>query len=555
MKLPFRISNWKRIKPREKTGLGFEAIGLDLAFRDLKAFFAKLDAQLKPAEKKPGMSGDIVFSEGQITFRGNSCTHLSGSAKLEDKEATLVVSQAQMFGGRMQLAAQGQVSSVPFPVKLNLLIEEMDLGLLSKSDLIPWKLPLGVTGKLKKVSVDGILQTRYSFQGQSLLEIEKLSASDSTKGRNLVKDVSLHGQIEWLGKDLSFKGDTGSGPLSAQFSGTMKDFVDNGRSIQLRGVFPEIEVAKLRETFWDVFPDSLLYVGLNGSVSLETIVDYRQNDFAMSGSLTLKDLSLEGENGEYAIGPVNGIVPIAYRKGGNEAQAPPFPSFEKSQFDRLIRSYSKEPSGKGLHKLSLGSFRYGFQLLEDIQLWVEQKGSLLHVEQFSANIFGGRLAGSATVDLSNGIQYRAGLLIKGLSLTALCNSIPPIKGFISGRLDGIASLKGDRTGLSGLMGMGDFWTYEAGGEKTIISKEFLQKLGSQPAMQIYLRDRPFNKGTMSVYLKDGFLVFRELEISNRNFFGIKDLSVSVAPLSNRIAFDHLLSTVAQAAERVKQTNQ
>jgi hypothetical protein len=51
---------------------------------------------------------------------------------------------------------------------------------------------------------------------------------------------------------------------------------------------------------------------------------------------------------------------------------------------------------------------------------------------------------------------------------------------------------------------------------------------------------------------DGYLIFKELELSNRNFLGITDLSVKVAPLSNRITLDHLLWTITEAAARAKE---
>lgn len=98
--------------------------------------------------------------------------------------------------------------------------------------------------------------------------------------------------------------------------------------------------------------------------------------------------------------------------------------------------------------------------------------------------------------------------------------------------------------------MGDLWTYSTQDEKTKISKEFLQKVGG-PSVKAYLGDRPFNKGIMSLYLQKGYVIFRELEISNRNFLGIQDLSVKVAPLSNRIAIDHLMWTIVEAAQRAK----
>jgi hypothetical protein len=60
---------------------------------------------------------------------------------------------------------------------------------------------------------------------------------------------------------------------------------------------------------------------------------------------------------------------------------------------------------------------------------------------------------------------------------------------------------------------------------------------------------------MSLYIQKGFLIFKEMEISNRNIFGIQDLSVKVAPLNNRIAIDHLMWTLVEAADRAKKNNE
>jgi hypothetical protein len=106
-------------------------------------------------------------------------------------------------------------------------------------------------------------------------------------------------------------------------------------------------------------------------------------------------------------------------------------------------------------------------------------------------------------------------------------------------------------GLERLIGKADFWSYSIPDEKTKISKEFLEKVGG-PSVKAYLRERSFNKGIISLYIQNGFLIFSELEISNRNLIGIKDLSVKVAPFNNRIAIDHLMSAVSEAAQRAKE---
>jgi hypothetical protein len=101
------------------------------------------------------------------------------------------------------------------------------------------------------------------------------------------------------------------------------------------------------------------------------------------------------------------------------------------------------------------------------------------------------------------------------------------------------------------MGRAEFWADPKGGEKMRISREFLERIGG-PTAKLYLGERRFDTGIMDVYLLDGYLIFKELELSNRNLLGMTDLSVKVAPLSNRIALDHLLWTITEAATRAKE---
>jgi len=68
------------------------------------------------------------------------------------------------------------------------------------------------------------------------------------------------------------------------------------------------------------------------------------------------------------------------------------------------------------------------------------------------------------------------------------------------------------------------------------------------------RDRSFSKGVMNLYLQNGFVIFKELEISNRNLLGMNDLSVKVAPFNNRIGIDHLMWTITEAAQRRRARN-
>ena len=389
-----------------------------------------------------------------------------------------------------------------------------------------------------------------SVLGKAALQAEKISIPDKNKKRTVIKDGILKAEIEFRGKDIDIKADANAGKISANISGTIKDFAQKNRLGEMKITLPEIKATSIRETFWDIFPDSLLYAGMDGSLASDISVRYDDSAFEVKGKLLLNDLILEGENGEYSVGPVSGVLPVVYTQKGDKRDQPELPSFERDEFESFRTYYTQKTMDNSYSLISLGTVSYGFELLDNVNLWVKPEGKFMHISHFSGNIFGGKLHGSAIVDLADGFHYKAGFLFEGLSLTQLCERIEPIKGYISGKVDGTATFKGSGAGLSQVIGKADFWTYSTTEEKTKISKEFLHKVGG-PSLKMYLGERNFDRGIMSLYLQNRFVIFRELEISNRNFIGMKDLDMKVAPLNNRIAIDHLMWSITEAAYRAK----
>ncbi len=536
--------------PETKTDYDVEIKGMDAAYRARKASIEEGDFHLTLSTSKGIVSGDLLFSVGNVLFQGTTFSQVSGIGRLDDKTFSVDIGGAEFAGGRIKIAVHGKTAEGLFPIRTTFWAEGMDLSSISNIASKSIDFPYRLVGKVKRASFEGTIDSQESLNGFASLEATKVSVFNPRTSRNLVKDGSISADLEFKEKDLSFKTEATATSLSTRLSGTVKGWMTKEMHLQAKGVFPEAKISDIRTAFWDTFPDRLLYVGLQGTVSSNASVDYGKDGLEINGNLSLKDFILDGENGEYSIGPINGAIPIRYGKDQSKEAVMSLPTFEKSQFDQLSRTYAQEPVKENLYRLTVGSFRYGFPLLENMVLLIRQKGSVWNIERLSAKIFGGNLYGSAIIDPWNGFDYRAGLLVKGLSLKELCNGIEPIKGFISGRVDGIASFRASGIGLSQPMGIANFWTYSAATEKTIISKEFLQRVGG-PSMKISLSNRNFDKGILGLYLKDGDLIFKDLEISNRNFFGVTDLSVKVAPLSNRIAFDHLLGTIAEAAERAK----
>ncbi len=532
-----------------KPDYAIDISGMSASYLGGEALLKEADAYLFLSPVGKSFSGDLRFTAGTFLFKGIAAGHLSATSKFDEKNFYVDISRADVSGGRITLTASGRTSEGPFPITGNLVVENVALGSLSESGLKLLNLRYRMAGDINRVTFEGTIHSRESVFGQGLLNARNISVLNPGTGRNIVKDASFNGGVEFNGRDLFFKVEASVGTLFSRFSGTLTEFMGKGRHLKVTGILPDVKLTDIRNSLWDIFPDSLLYAKLDGSMSSGLSIDYSKDRFSAEAKFVVKDGILGGENGEYLLGPINGTIPIRYGKVGEKEEMLPFPSFQKSQFENLQIYYSREVRNEGFDRVTIGSLMYGFQFFDSIELLIRQ-GSGFDVERFSANIFGGKLSGSAVIDISNGLQYKAGLLVKGLSLRKLCDSIKPLKGFISGKLDGVGMFKGSGTGLSALIGKADFWTYPTHDEKTIISKEFLQKIAGA-SMKAYLGNRPFDKGVMTVYVQNGDLTFEELEISNRNLLGMTDLSIKVAPFSNRIALNDFLWSITEAAERTK----
>jgi hypothetical protein len=542
----------------EMKGLGREG-GSRLRAKGIDAAYPPLDASLKGAilsgelAAARGTTGSFEFSALAASLRSASVGGVSIRGRLSRETFSIDHLQVGIGGGTITASVRGLTTGGPFPVTAGVTAEHVDAGVLSHFFLKD-KSGYRVSGTLESASFAGTIESPDSVRGRLASDITTLSVLKEKTKRQILKDASLRSEVDFQGKDCVFRANVSVGKVAMTLSGESKQAFDKTRSLQMKAHLAEVAASEIRNAFWGVFPDAFLYDGLEGSVSSDLSVSNGKGGVVAEGNINLKGFTLTGENDEYLIGPVNGDLPFSYEHGGGDGTAFDIPLFERSDFEGLKKRFTGAFRGEGYRTITIGTLRYGFRLLSDVVLRVRQERGLLEIGRFSANIFGGRLSGSAVVGIAEGLHYRAGFILDGMSLTQLCDGIKPIKGYISGMIDGVGMLKGGGTGLRGLIGKADFWTYGSDHEKMKISREFLQKLGG-PSLKSYIGDRSFDKGEMSLYLEKGFVIFRQLEISNRNFFGMQDLSVKVAPLSNKISLDDLMWSIVEAANRAGKRSQ
>lgn len=534
--------------PQGRENIIMEVKNLSASYPDKKAALKGLDCRVSLPGGNSELSGDLAFTAQQVSFQDISSGPIIGKASIANGNFSIDIPSVKLFEGSVRVFAKGKSKGSLFPIVLTLMSENINLKPVSDAAKPYFKTPYAASGSAELVSFEGTISSPENVIGRASVKGKNISITNA-ESKALFKDATINSDIVFRGIDADIKADFNIANLALALSGSAEHIFDVGRTLRTSIQMHETKISDIRNVFWDIVPDNLLYASLTGSLAMNLIATYSNAAISSDGGVLLRDIAIEGENNEYSLGPINGMVPIHFSSAGNERISGSIPSFERTDFEEHKKIFAETKHFVG-NEIKIGFFRYGFRLLEDLSLWVEQKGGLLKINRFSAKMFGGKVNGTGFADLSDGLSYRAGLIADGVSLTQLCEEIPPIRGYISGKIDGIATIKGSGAGLTNIIGKADFWTYSAEGEQTRISKEFLEKIGG-PQVRAYLGERRFNKGIMGLYIQNGFFIFRELEISNRNLLGITDLSVKVAPLNNRIAIDHLMWTITEAAQRAK----
>ncbi|MBI5073594.1 MAG: hypothetical protein HZB62_00245 [Nitrospirae bacterium] len=534
--------------PQGRGKIMMEAKNFSASYPAKKAVLRGFDCNGSLSGGGSSLSCDLGFTARQVSFQDISLGPVSGRGSIANSEFIIDIPSAKLFEGSARIFAKGKAGDSPYPIAAALTAEYINIGQVSQMAKSFFSLPYAASGSAQALSFEGTISSSENAIGKASIRGKNISITDAQK-RALVKDAAVSSDLVFHGREMEIRADASVAGLALSLSGTADNIFNDKRTVRMNLIIPETGISDIRTAFWDVVPDRLLYAGLSGSIAANLIATYSSAAISADGGVLLRGIALEGENNEYSLGPINGMVPVHFNSAGNERNSLSIPSFERTDFEDHKKAYASSKQFLG-NEIKIGSLRYGFRLLEDVSLWVEQKGSSLKINRFSAKMFGGKVNGTGFADLSDGLSYRAGLITDGVSLTQLCEEIPPIKGYISGKIDGIAAINGSGAGLANITGRADFWTYSGEGEKTRISREFLEKIGG-PQVRAYLGERRFNRGIMGLSIQNGFFIFRELEISNRNFAGISDLSVKVAPLNNRIAIDHLMWTITEAAQRAK----
>jgi hypothetical protein len=392
----------------------------------------------------------------------------------------------------------------------------------------------------------GGVRCRAAFSGRDITVAGK-------SGRTLLAGGALTLSGEWANGGLFLReGTVGIGKeLALALRGELAHAATAEREGTFTIVLPQVPLGSLQKGAANLLPRSLQEGAMAGTLAAEGKVRLRGKKAVLDGEVTVTGGTVEIPAQKLSISAVNGTVPFSLDFSGSAAgRGPEKLRFTREKFPKLL-AFLQEGATTG-RTLTIGKVRFGAMDLGPTTLVLRAGNGLTEIASLRSALFRGALLGHGYFRYQGMIEYGADMLVHDVSLREVCNTYPAIKGYLSGRVDGLLSLFGKGTAMNDLAGYLELWTRSSKDEKMLMSKEFLQKLAGKKFKGIFFRDdRPFDRGDISAWLENGYLTFDTLDISHTNFLGIRDLSVTVAPVQNRIGLVHLLSAIKEAAHRGK----
>ena len=509
----------------------------------------ELLADLHRAGNRRWLAGKAVVAGGQLLVAGAPAGALAADVAMREGEL-----RASVHGSLLEGGLDGSISIDPFAFSRGVTWRSKVAG-ASLARVVPLfpagKFPRAEGGKID-LQWDGSYRPGEGLGGTIRLAGQEITLADA-KGKGILADGMVRAVADLGGGNLVLReGAIGVGPdLQVSVSGELKRAFAPERSGSFRLTAARTGLSALFDAFANRLPRPLQEATVGGELAVETTLRVAGRTSQVDGVLTLADAQLEVPGQKLVVSGVRGTLPFSlYPSGKGRMPIRPATTVSRDNMATLLTDARQRLLP--VPPFRIAKVRFGPMELDDLQLVVRAGDGLTELSSLAATLYGGRLYGNGFFRLGEGQRYGGNLLLDDISLHRLCEAFPAIKGYISGRLDGIVSLAGTAPGREGLVGFVDLWTRNSRDEQMLVSKEFLQKLAGKKLRGFFFRsDRAYDRGEIAASLESGVLTFNRLDLSHTNFFGVRDLSVSVATVQNQISLEHLLSVVKEAASRGK----
>ncbi|MBU5638082.1 AsmA family protein [Geomonas sp. Red69] len=515
---------------------------------DLSGLSGRAQGSVVTAGAEKWLEGTATLSCRAVTMRGRA----AGAALLQanfTKGGGRAELEGRFLGGKLSADATFRPfvpgASVAFKVALQ------DGDAAQMASFLPKTATIRPT--------DGHLDLRSSgtYSGKGGVECRF-----ETKGRGLA--LAKNGRSALSGASLFLSGSYAAGGLSVgeglfspgkgvalRARGQVADAFSPKRRGTISFSLPDTPADVLADAIVNLMPTALQEAALKGVLSANGTLEFRDGRQLLEGGIDIHGGSIESAPQKLAVTGIDGRIPVSLDLSGKSTPQPKETrDFSRANYPRVLGQLRTLPAAG--EQLAVARTVFGTLELGRLTVQLRASQGLMEIAPLRTTLYDGAIVGTGYLAVREKPTYRADLLVNGLSLKQLCRSIPSVQGYISGRVDGVISFRGVGGGVAGTTGFVDLWAREGGGEKMLVSKEFLQRLAKQKLSGFFLgRDRDYDEAEIKATLQEGDLTFNTLKIVNTNFFGVKDLNVNIAPTQNRIALDHLLESIKEAAVRGK----
>ena len=340
--------------------------------------------------------------------------------------------------------------------------------------------------------------------------------------------------------------------IAVNAAGTIENVFLPVRQGRIAFTVPDTSLAAIADSFLNILPRSLQEATIGGNVAVEGAINLQEGKMLVDGAVSLANASIDAPTEKIQITHINGLLPVSFDLAGKAAavKIKPTSNFTRQNYETLVQQL-RRPQEKG-ETITIGHSSFGGLGIDSLKLQLKAANGVTEIISLDTSLYGGAMLGRGFITIQDGIFYRGDMLFNGLSLLQLCKAFPAITGYISGKVDGIVSFQGEGKKLSDITGFSELWARASADEKMLVSREFLQRLsGKKLSGFFFSSDRKYDHAGLKAGLENGYLTFDALDISNTNFLGIRDLTVTIAPGQNRIAIDHLLNSIQEATVRGK----
>jgi len=511
---------------------------------DARGISGRLDGYLIRDGSVRWLEGSAILDGGQLGWQGKPVARPQALVHFNRSGAKATISGTLLGGG---LSAEAAVN--PFALAegatFRLGIKGADLSVAA--GFLPSRNGVTITEGL----IDGSMEGRYS--GRDGLTARVAAAGKGVtlahRGKTLASraGISLAGDIAGQTITVSKALVTAGEGISITADGRLENAFSGNRQGNFSFAVAPAPFNSYVDAFINSMPRFVQNAAVDGSLAAHGTLALHNGHRLLQGDLLFGKIRLDSPGQAIDIQEMDGSFPFSLDLSGRTAATVPKPlDFSRDNFQQLHGQLNRQPeNGRMVRiaRISLGKVELG-----PVILHVRAANGLTEIVSLRSPLYEGTVLGTGWLLMKNGVNYRSDLLLSGLSLKELCSRFPDVKGYISGRVNGIVSLYGEGGGISQLYGFLDLWANEAGGEKMLVSRDFLQRLGGKKLSGIFFRkDIPYDRAEISALLEQGYLSFDTLDIVHTNVFGVRDLNVSIAPSQNRIALDYLIESIRQAA--------